>query len=71
MVPMDEIEARVSPRLNECRQCFGRMVSFPSSPAGLTRGSILFARRWIAGSSPAMTLNSIDSTETRISSVGR
>ena len=31
-----------------------------ASPAGLTRGSILFAskflrRRWIAGSSPAMT----------------
>src|SRR6266853_5656969 len=27
------------------------------SPAGLTRGSIFFARRWIAGSSPAMTLD--------------
>ena len=25
------------------------------SPAGLTRGSILFARGWMAGSSPAMT----------------
>src|SRR6266536_3611860 len=37
-----------------CRPC-------DASPAGLTRGSILFAkdflrRRWIAGSSPAMTL---------------
>src|SRR5262249_14040308 len=29
-------------------------ASIPS-PAGLTRGSIFFARRWIAGSSPAMT----------------
>jgi hypothetical protein len=47
------------------RACFGRMDSFPSSPAGLTRGSILFARRWIAGSSPATTPNWIDSTETR------
>jgi pilus assembly protein CpaB len=28
------------------------------SPAGLTRGSILFAKGWIAGSSPAMTKNS-------------
>ena len=27
----------------------------PSSCAGLTRASIIFARRWIAGSSPAMT----------------
>src|SRR5215470_2094519 len=26
-----------------------------ASPAGLTRGSIFFARRWIAGSNPAMT----------------
>jgi hypothetical protein len=47
-----------------------------ASPAGLTRGSILFAskflrRRWIAGSSPAMTAETgaplfrIHSTEIR------
>ncbi len=30
---------------------------FAPSPAGLTRGSIFFAQRWIAGSSPAMTLD--------------
>ena len=32
-----------------------RLLRLPASPAGLTRGSILFLRRWIAGSSPAMT----------------
>src|SRR5436190_23736356 len=31
-----------------------------ASPAGLTRGSIAFLRRrWIAGSSPAMTISSL------------
>ncbi len=38
--------------ISECE--FGPIV-FPSSCAGSTRASILFARRWIAGSSPAMT----------------
>src|SRR5258708_8075768 len=34
-----------------------RVDLFPVSPAGLTRGSIFFAKGWIAGSSPAMTAN--------------
>ncbi len=38
-----------------------------SSPAGLTRGSNFFVRRWIAGSSPATTLKWIDSIGSRFS----
>src|ERR1700674_5734388 len=36
---------------------FVRIDAQSSSPAGLTRGSIFFARGWVAGSGPAMTQN--------------
>src|SRR5882724_12817079 len=39
------------------RSCSDELDPSQASPAGLTRGSIIFAKGWIAGSSPAMTAN--------------
>jgi hypothetical protein len=37
----------------------GRGLPHRRDALGVTRGSIFFARRWIAGSSPAMTVSRI------------
>src|SRR5262249_59181389 len=46
-------EACERPRITPPHLC--RALYPHAPPGGLTRGSIFFARRWIAGSSPAMT----------------